>query len=113
MLRMRKNMSIEEVGGKVKARAIFKAMNHLNRIMDIAIKYGWKEDRFGNSAAGGLTPFDELKQAWTTLYELTQGKTPEGCSDEEIQEIESANAEIKERIHKELRSQNRVVKDDE
>ena len=106
-------MSIEEVSGKVKARAIFKAMNHLNRIIDLAIKDGWKEDRFNNSTTGGLTPFDELNQAWITLYELTQGKTPEGCSDQEIQEIESANAGIRERIHEELRSQIRLVKDEE
>ena len=106
-------MGIEEVDGKVKARAIFKAMNHLNRIMELAVKDGWKEDRFGNVADGGLTPFDELNRAWTTLYELTQGKTPEGCSDQEIREIESANADIKEKIHNELRSQIRVVKEDE
>ena len=106
-------MGLEDIGGKVKARAIFKAMNHLNRIMELAIKDGWKEDRFGTVAAGGLTAFDELNQAWTTLYELTQGRTPEGCSDEEIQEIEVQNAKIKEKIHKELRNQIRVVKDDE
>ena len=106
-------MGIEDVGGKVKARAIFKAMNHLNRIMELAIKDGWKEDRFGTVGSGGLTPFDELEQAWTTLYELTQGRIPVGCSDEEIEEIEEANAEIKEKIHKELRSQIRVVKDEE
>ena len=106
-------MGIEDVAGKVKARAIFKAMNHLNRIMELAIKDGWKEDRFGTVATGGHTPFDELEQAWTTLYELTQGRIPEGCSDGEIEEIEALNAEIKEKIHKELRSQIRVVKDEE
>ena len=106
-------MDIEKVSGKVKARAVFKAMNHLNKIMEIAIKDGWKEDRFGNVAHGGLTPFEELNHAWTTLYDLTQGKTPEGCSDQEIQAIESANAEIKEKIHEELRSQIHLVKDDE
>ena len=110
---MRKNMGIEDIGGKVKARAIFKALNHLNRIMELAIKDGWKEDKFGTVADGGLTPFDELDQAWTILYDLTQGRIPEGCSDEEIQEIEAQNAKMKEKIHKELRSQIRVVKDDE
>ena len=106
-------MGLEDIGGKVKARAIFKALNHLNRIMELAIKDGWKEDRFGTVAARGLTAFDELNEAWTTLYDLTQGRIPEGCSDEEIQEIEAQNTKIKEKIHKELRSQIRVVKDDE
>ena len=106
-------MTIEDVDGKVKARAVFKAMNHLNRIMELAKEDGWKEDRFDNAAAGGLTPFEELQQAWTTLYELTQGRIPEGCSDGDIKEIEAVNAEIKEKIHKELRSQIRVVKDEE
>ena len=106
-------MGIEDIDGKVKARAIFKAINHLNRIMELAIEDGWKEDKFGVVADGGLTPFDELDQAWTTLHDLTQGRIPEGCSDEEIQEIEAQNVKIKEKIHKELRSQIRVVKDDE
>ena len=70
-------------------------------------------DKFGAVSNGGLTPFDELDQAWTILYDLTQGRIPEGCSDGEIEEIEALNTEIKEKIHKELRSQIRVVKDEE